>query len=90
MLVKTFRASDGATEKPCYGQIAVCWAEKEDEARRIAHEWGPVTAVPGKLMTELGAPAEFETVSQLITEAAVASKIVCGPDPSRHIFISTK
>jgi G6PDH family F420-dependent oxidoreductase len=83
-LVKKFRASDNK-DKPCYGQMAACWAQKEDEARRVAREWWPLPGIPGKLMTELATPSEFEAVAQLVTEDAVASKVVCGPDPARHI-----
>lgn len=30
-------------------------------------------------------PAHFEQASQLVTEDQVAAKIVCGPDPERHV-----
>jgi len=83
-VVEKFRAG-GGKEKPCYGQMTVCWAKTEKEARQTAAEWWPTTAVPGKLMTELATPAEFESVAQLITEEAVAEKIVCGPDAAKHI-----
>jgi coenzyme F420-dependent glucose-6-phosphate dehydrogenase len=65
--------------------MTVCWAKTESEARKTAHQWWPVSAVPGKLMSELATPAEFEAVSQLVTEEAVAAKIVCSPDPARHL-----
>jgi coenzyme F420-dependent glucose-6-phosphate dehydrogenase len=84
-LVKKFRASDGGAEKPCYGQMAVCWANKENEAKKIAREWWPVAAIPGKLMTELATPAEFEAVAKLVTEEAVGSSLVCGPDPDKYM-----
>ena len=84
-IVNKFRASDGGKERPCYGQMTVCWAEKEEEARRTAREWWPVTAIPGKLMTELATPAEFEAAAELLTEEAVAPRIVCGPDPDKYL-----
>ena len=59
-LVKKFRASDGGAERPCYGQVTVCWAETEEKARKIAHQWWPVTAIPGKLRTELARPANLK------------------------------
>jgi G6PDH family F420-dependent oxidoreductase len=83
-LVKTFRAA-GGTGKPCYGQMTVCWAEKEDEAKRIAREWWPVSALPGKLMTELATPALFEQAAALVTEDALAEEMVLGPDPAKYI-----
>jgi G6PDH family F420-dependent oxidoreductase len=83
-VVEKFRTG-GGKEKPCYGQMSVCWAKTEEEARQIAHEWWPTSAIPGKLMTELATPAEFESVAELVTEESVAAKIVCGPDAGKHI-----
>ncbi|MGH7847831.1 MAG: rhodanese-like domain-containing protein [Candidatus Binatia bacterium] len=83
-LVRKFRASDGK-DKPCYGQVTVCWAQTDDQARRVAHECWPVAALPGKLMTELGTPEQFEAAAELVTKDAVASNLVCGPDLSKYI-----
>jgi len=84
-LVKTFHALDGGAHKLCYGQMTVCWAEKEDEAKKIAMEWWPVAAVPGRLMSELRTPAEFEGVVELVSEDRVASSVICGPDPDKYL-----
>jgi G6PDH family F420-dependent oxidoreductase len=84
-LVQKFRASNGGSENPCYGQLAVCWAKTEGEARKISREWWPVTAIPGKLMTELATPAELEAAAELVTEDQVAAQIVCGPDAEKHL-----
>jgi coenzyme F420-dependent glucose-6-phosphate dehydrogenase len=83
--VKKFRAANNGAEKPCYGQMTVCWAEKEDAAKKTAMEWWPIAALPGKLMTELATPADFEAAAQLVSEGAVASSIVCGPDPEKYL-----
>jgi G6PDH family F420-dependent oxidoreductase len=84
-LVNKFRASNGGAGKPVFGQMTVCWAETEKEARRIAKEWWSVSPLPGRLMTQLRTPAEFEAAVSLVSEDAVASSIVCGPDPAKHI-----
>jgi len=84
-LVRKFRVSDAASDKPRYGQMTVCWAKTEAEAKKIAKEWWAVAAIPGQLMSQLATPAEFEAVAQLIDEDAVAAKIVCGPDPEKHL-----
>ncbi len=83
-LLQTFDAA-GGTGKPRYGQVTVCWAEDEAEARRTAHEWWPNAAVKGDLSQELPLPMHFEQASQMVTEEDVAQAIVCGPDPERHI-----
>ena len=84
-LVQKFRASDGGEDKPCYGQMTVCWASTEQTARKVAKEWWSVAAVPGKLMSQLATPEEFEAASELVGEDKVASSIICGPDPDKHI-----
>jgi len=48
-------------------------------------EWWPVAALPGRLMTELATPADFEAAAKLVSEDAVASSIVCGPDPDKYL-----
>lgn len=83
-LTQQFREA-GGEGKPCYGQITVCWAESEVEARRTAREWWPTAAVPGTLNSELALPEDFEAVAKLITADDVAERIICGPDPKRHI-----
>jgi coenzyme F420-dependent glucose-6-phosphate dehydrogenase len=84
-LVKKFRVSDSGAEKPCYGQMTVCWANREDEAKKLAREWWPVAAIPGKLMTELATPAEFEATAELVGQDAIGSSMVCGPDPDKYM-----
>jgi coenzyme F420-dependent glucose-6-phosphate dehydrogenase len=84
-IVNKFRASDNGAEKPCYGQMTVCWAETEAQAKKTAREWWPVAAIPGKLMGELATPAEFEAAAQLVDEHTVMSQVVCGPDPDKYL-----
>lgn len=71
--------------KPRYGQLAVCWAKNEAEARKTAWEWWPNTALKGELSVELALPRHFEQATAPITEEAVAKKVICGPDPERHL-----
>jgi coenzyme F420-dependent glucose-6-phosphate dehydrogenase len=83
--VKKFRVLDRGAEKPCFGQITVCWAHTADEARHIAHEWWPVAAIPGKLMRQLATPADFESAAQLVSEDVLAEKVITGPDPENYL-----
>jgi coenzyme F420-dependent glucose-6-phosphate dehydrogenase len=41
-------ASAGSESKPRYGQLTVCWAESESEARRIAYDHWPNAALKGR------------------------------------------
>lgn len=82
--IERFRAGAGA-DKPAYGQIHVCWAESEEEARRTALEWWPNGAFKGSHFLELPLPAHFEEAAAMVDEDEVAESIVCGPDPQRHL-----
>lgn len=83
-LIQQFKEA-GGNGKPCYGQVTVCWAESEEEGRRIAHEQWPNSGLTGELSQELRAVAHFEQAAKMVTEDDVAQKIVCGPDPRRHL-----
>jgi G6PDH family F420-dependent oxidoreductase len=82
-LVREFRAA-GGEGKPCYGQVAVCYGESEDEALRTAHSlWR--FAVPGwKVQAELPNPPNFEAATATVRPEDVAELVPCGPDPARH------
>jgi coenzyme F420-dependent glucose-6-phosphate dehydrogenase len=75
----------GGRGKPRYGEVTVCWAEREDAARRTAREAWPTAAMESSLSWELPLPQHFEAVAELVTEDATAEVITCGPDPARHV-----
>jgi G6PDH family F420-dependent oxidoreductase len=88
-LVKTFQAARGEeagrSPAPRFGQVTVCWARDEAAARRTAREWWPTAALHGELTVELPLPAHYEQATTDVTEDQVAARIVCGPDPERHL-----
>jgi G6PDH family F420-dependent oxidoreductase len=75
----------GGEGKPCYGEIAVCWAAEEAAARRTAFERWPLAAIKGELSSELPVPAHFEQAARMVTEEDVAEKVVCGPEADRYV-----
>jgi len=77
--------SAGGRGKPRYGQLHVCWAENESEAKRTAHEWWPNTAVPPKPTVDLASPADFEEAAKEVSAEDVAEKVTLGPDPKTHL-----
>jgi coenzyme F420-dependent glucose-6-phosphate dehydrogenase len=82
-LVERFQAA-GGKDKPRYGQLTVCYAETEAEARQIAYEWWPNAAIKGELGQELPLPEHFEQAAAMVSEDDVAEAVVCGPDRELH------
>jgi G6PDH family F420-dependent oxidoreductase len=75
----------GGKGKPRFGQLHVCWAESEAEAKKTALEWWPNAVVGGNLNWELPLPSHFDDASEWADEEDVAEQVICGPDPERHV-----
>jgi coenzyme F420-dependent glucose-6-phosphate dehydrogenase len=75
----------GGRGKPRFGQLHACWAESEADAKKTALEWWPNAVVSGNLNWELPVPSNFEDASEWADEGAIDEKVVCGPDPERHL-----
>ena len=82
-LVDAFLAAGGSG--PRYGQLSVCWAETEEEARRTALEVWPNAGLKGPLSQELALPSHFEAAAKMVDEDSISETVVCGPDPERHL-----
>jgi coenzyme F420-dependent glucose-6-phosphate dehydrogenase len=74
-------ASAGGAGKPRYGQVTMCWAESEEDAKQTAFEVWPNAAIKGELSQELPNPEHFEQAAQMVTADDVAESVVCGPNP---------
>ena len=72
-------------KRPRYGQLTVCWAESENEARATALEWWPNAGLQGPLAQELPLPSHFEEAGAMVTEEDIADSVVCGPDTGAHL-----
>jgi coenzyme F420-dependent glucose-6-phosphate dehydrogenase len=83
-LVAAFEQA-GGNRKPRYGQLTVCWARSDEEARHVAHEWWPNAALPGDLPQELPRPRHFEQACRLVDENTVTRQIVCSSDVTPHL-----
>jgi G6PDH family F420-dependent oxidoreductase len=82
-LVGLFDEAGGAG-KPKYGQLTVCWAESEEQAKETAFRCWPNAALKGDLSQELALPSQFEDAAKMVTREDVAERVVCGPDVDRH------
>jgi G6PDH family F420-dependent oxidoreductase len=83
-VIRAFEGA-GGRGKPKYGQVHVCWAETEKEARRTALKQWPNTGIKGESGQELPLPRHFEQLAEMVTEDDIVKTIPCGPDPEWHL-----
>jgi coenzyme F420-dependent glucose-6-phosphate dehydrogenase len=82
-VIDAFRDAGGTG--PTIGQMSVCWADSEAEARRTALEWWPLAALRGEVTQELPNPSQFTDLAKSVTEDQIAESILCSPDAARHL-----
>jgi coenzyme F420-dependent glucose-6-phosphate dehydrogenase len=82
-LVSTYEQAGGTG--PRYGQVKMCWAADQDEARKTVSEWWPNAGIGGELSQELPLPRHFEQAAALVTPDDLAEKVPMGPDPEQYV-----
>ncbi|MBA2281310.1 MAG: TIGR03557 family F420-dependent LLM class oxidoreductase [Acidimicrobiia bacterium] len=82
-LVETFEGAGGAG-KPRLGQLHVCVAPDEDEARRTALRWWPNGGIGGAALTDLARPEDFAALAGPL-DADDLEGVLFGNDPDRHL-----
>ncbi len=82
-LLEQFERAGGTGPK--YGQVTVCWAADEDEAKKTAYEIWPNAGIKGELSQELPTPTHFEQAAQMVRPDDLAESVPLGPDPERHL-----
>jgi len=82
-LLDTYRQAGG--RGPRYGQVKLCWAPTEDDARKTVAEWWPNAGIGGELTQELPLPRHFQQAAALVRPEDLAEKIPMGPDPERCV-----
>jgi G6PDH family F420-dependent oxidoreductase len=82
-LLDTYAQAGG--NGPRYGQVKLCWAAEEDEARKTVSEWWPNAGIGGELSQELPLPRHFQQAAALVTPEGLAQKIPMGPDPEQYV-----
>jgi G6PDH family F420-dependent oxidoreductase len=80
-VVKLFKEAGGTG--PIYGKVAGAFAPSEGEARRLAKERQPNSALGGDLSTELALPRDFEAAAELVREQDLEGSLVFGDDPAK-------
>jgi G6PDH family F420-dependent oxidoreductase len=82
-LIEAFVASGGSG--PRYAEVALCYAEREEDAKRTAHHYFRWSVTGWPVMAELPDTEGFASASQHITPDTVAQLVSCGPSPDRHL-----
>ena len=70
---------------PRYCEVAMCFAAREDDAKKTAHKYFRWSLTGWPVMAELPDPEGFAAASQNITPDDVAGKISCGPSADKHL-----
>ncbi len=84
-LVDDYLAAAGRDDTPRYAQMAVCWAETEEEAKQTAYDWWPLGLMPGQLIPELLLPSHFDALANLFGPEDITRAVACGPNPDKHL-----
>ena len=78
-IVEAYRDAGG--DGPLYGQVRLCWAEDEDEAKETAFRLWRHSGLGGTINQELPRPSDFDAVAESVTKEMATESIPCGPDP---------
>ena len=78
-IVERYRSAGG--DGPRYGQVKLCWAEDEQEARETVFRLWRHSGLGVTLNQELPRPSDFEAVAESVTIEMATEDVPCGPDP---------
>ncbi|MTW17927.1 TIGR03557 family F420-dependent LLM class oxidoreductase [Rhodoplanes serenus] len=82
-LIDAYKGAGG--RGPRYCEVALCWAEREDDARRTAHHYFRWSATGWPVMAELPDPEGFAAASESVTPEMVGKLVSCGPSAEQHL-----
>jgi G6PDH family F420-dependent oxidoreductase len=78
-IVKAYRDAGG--KGPLYGQLRLCWAADEEEAKETAFRLWRHSGLGGTISQELPRPSDFDAVAESVTIEMATAEVPCGPDP---------
>ena len=82
-LIKEFVSAGGSG--PRYAEVALCYAQPEEEARRTAHRYFRWSVSGWPVMAELPDTEGFAAASKHVSPETVAELISCGPSAQHHL-----
>lgn len=82
-LIEAFVAGGGSG--PRYAEVALCYAEREEDARQTAHHYFRWSVTGWPVQAELPDTESFAAASKHVSPETVAQTVSCGPSPERHL-----
>ena len=82
-LIEAFASSGGSG--PRYAEVALCYAEREEEAKKTAHRYFRWSVTGWPVMAELPDTEGFAAASKHVSPDVVAKLVSCGPSPDKHL-----
>ena len=79
-VIAAYREAGGET--PIYGKVTGCFVATKDEAKRVAKERSPNSAIGGGVSQELALPRDFEAIAELVREDDFEGSMSLGRDPA--------
>lgn len=79
-IVAAYREAGG--DGPLYGQVRLCWAEDEEEAKETVFRLWRHSGLGGTINQELPRPSDFDAVAESVTKEMAVESVPCGPDPA--------
>jgi coenzyme F420-dependent glucose-6-phosphate dehydrogenase len=77
-IVEAYRSAGGTG--PRYGQVRICFAEDEQEARETVFRLWRHSGLGGTINQELPRPSDFDAVAESVTLEMATEGVPCGPD----------
>lgn len=82
-LIEAYRTSGG--KGPRYCEVGICYARREEDAKKIAHKYFRWSATGWPVMAELPDPEGFAAASKNVTPDDIAKLVSCGPSAEKHL-----
>ncbi len=84
-LVERYRSAGG--DGPRYGQLQLCWAEDEQEAKETVFRLWRHSGLGGTVNQELPRTSDFDAVAETVTLEQATEHVPCGPDPEAVVEV---
>jgi G6PDH family F420-dependent oxidoreductase len=84
-IVERFRSAGGSG--PRYGQVQLCWAKDEQEAKETVFRLWRHSGLGGTVNQELPRPSDFDAVAESVTIELATEHVPCGPDPEAVVEV---